>query len=118
MDTKNLKKAISAKLAYLLKNSGRTLEATAYSLDMHLSQYYKLLKGERLPSMPTLMRINKLYDINMDWWFKDIKEVPSPRHRELKNPLEFQLVNTFKKLNPHAQKTVLATVKTLARRLK
>jgi transcriptional regulator with XRE-family HTH domain len=119
MDINDLKKTISRKLTILQEKSGKTIEATAYDLDMHFSQYYRLLKGQRLPILPTLLRINKLYGLNMDWWFAGVDYVPPPRQTTpSKNPLEFQLLYSFKKLNNKAQKTAVTILKTLARNWK
>ncbi|MDR1453509.1 MAG: helix-turn-helix domain-containing protein [Candidatus Margulisbacteria bacterium] len=118
MDINVLKKIISQKLAFLLKYSGKTIEATAYELGMDFSQYYRLLKGQRLPMLPTLLRVNKLYGVDMNWWFVDIGKAARPVIRHSGNPLEYQLVNSFKKLSRPAQKTAVSMLKAMARNLK
>ncbi|MDR1113684.1 MAG: helix-turn-helix domain-containing protein [Candidatus Margulisbacteria bacterium] len=115
MDINELKKLISKKLTLLLKSSGKTIEATAYELGMDFSQYYRLLKGQRMPLLPTLLRINKIYGVTMNWWFEDVDKIPERLTKTNKNPLEFQLLNTFKKLNCKTQKTAVAVLKALAK---
>jgi transcriptional regulator with XRE-family HTH domain len=116
MDVKHLKNIVSKKLALLLKNSGKTLEATAYALDMPLSQYYRLLKGQCLPLLPTFLHISKIYGVNLNWWFED---VPAPkRPKPAPNPAEYQVFRILNGLPAADQKVVLATLKTLARRLR
>ncbi|MDR1997781.1 MAG: helix-turn-helix transcriptional regulator [Candidatus Margulisbacteria bacterium] len=118
LDTNELKKLISRKMTLLLEKSGKTIEATAYDLDMEFSQYYRLLRGQRLPILPTLLRFNKLYGVNMDWWFAGVDYVPPPRQtRTRANPLELQLIHAFRKLNDKSQKTAVAVLRTLARNL-
>ena len=71
-----LKELISQKLALLRQNSRQTVEATAFDLGMDYSEYYRLLRGERLPHLRTLLRINKKYGISMDWWFNKLEGKP------------------------------------------
>ncbi|MDR1452439.1 MAG: hypothetical protein LBJ25_00480 [Candidatus Margulisbacteria bacterium] len=116
MDVKNLKSIVSKKLTFLLKNSGKTLEATAYALDMPLSQYYRLLKGQCLPLLPTFIHISKIYRTSLDWWFADTA-LPK-RVKPAPDPAEYQVFKILKGLDAGDQKIVLATLRTLARRLK
>ncbi|MDR1323323.1 MAG: hypothetical protein LBK68_02680 [Candidatus Margulisbacteria bacterium] len=117
MDVKNLKNIVSKKLTLLLKNSGKTLEATAYALDMPLSQYYRLLKGQCLPLLPTFLHISKIYGLSLDWWFAE-RGLPQKRTVSAKNSTEYQIFKILNGLATGEQKIVLATLKTLAKRLK
>jgi transcriptional regulator with XRE-family HTH domain len=117
MDVKNLKSIVSKKLALLLKNSGKTLEATAYTLDMPLSQYYRLLKGQCLPLLPTFVHISKIYGLSLDWWFEGAMP-PQKQLQPAKNSTEYQIFKILKNLDARDREIVLATLKTMARRLK
>ncbi|GBR73333.1 hypothetical protein NO1_0734 [Candidatus Termititenax aidoneus] len=117
MDVKNLKNTVSKKLALLLKNSGKTLEATAYDLDMPLSQYYRLLKGQCLPLLPTFLHISKIYGLSLDWWFEE-RGLPQKQAAPAKNSTEYQIFKILNGLTAGDQKIILATLKTLAKRLK
>jgi transcriptional regulator with XRE-family HTH domain len=117
MSVKDLKNIVSKKLTLLLKNSGKTLEATAYALDMPLGQYYRLLKGQCLPLLPTFIHISKVYGLSLDWWFKDTA-LPRKKLKPAQNSTEYQIFKILKGLETGDQKIVLATVQTLARRLK
>jgi transcriptional regulator with XRE-family HTH domain len=115
MDVKPLKEVISQKLTFLLKKSGKTLNTTANDLHMPLSQYYRLLKGQRLPLLPTFVQISKAYGRSLDWWFEDIL----PEQIEAaKNPTEDQLFRTLKSFDARGQKIALALLRTLAKSLK
>ena len=115
MDVKNLKEIVSRKLTQLLKNSGKTLEASAYDLNMPLSQYYRLLKGQCLPLLPTFLNISRVYGVSLDWWFTN-NEPPKPQNEIKRNLLEYKLLKTFKKLDGKAQKSALVILNTLAKR--
>jgi transcriptional regulator with XRE-family HTH domain len=117
MDVKPLKETISQKLTFLLKKSGKTLNTTANDLQMPLSQYYRLLKGQRLPLLPTFVHISRTYGRSLDWWFEDIKSLPK-QIEAAKNPIEYQLFKTLKNLDARGQKIALSLLKTLAKSLK
>jgi transcriptional regulator with XRE-family HTH domain len=117
MDVKPLKEIISRKLTFLLKKSGKTLNTTADDLQMPLSQYYRLLKGQRLPLLPTFVHISRAYGMSLDWWFKDIESRPK-QIETAENPIEYQLFKTLKGFDPRGQKIALALLKTLAKSLK
>ncbi|GBR74612.1 helix-turn-helix domain containing protein [Candidatus Termititenax aidoneus] len=113
----DLKKIVSRKLELLRKQSGQTIDSAAAELEMDRSEFFRILKGKRLPMLRSMFRISKRYGVSMDWWFVGIDELPK-RAVAGKNPREYQLLRIFKNLPERAQKTVLATVKTLARNLK
>jgi transcriptional regulator with XRE-family HTH domain len=108
-----LKELLSKKLALLRQNSGQTVEATAFDLDMDYSEYYRLLRGERLPHLRTLLRINKKYGINMDWWFSKLEGKPPVKLN--KRTTEFELLNNYNKLNVRTRKVIFDMLKSLVR---
>jgi transcriptional regulator with XRE-family HTH domain len=108
-----LKELLSQKLALLRQNSKQTVEATAFDLGMDYSEYYRLLRGERLPHLRTLLRINKKYGISMDWWFNKLEGKPPIKLN--KRAVEFELLNNYNKLNVHTRKVIFAMLKSLAR---
>jgi transcriptional regulator with XRE-family HTH domain len=114
----DLKKIVSQKLELLRKQSGQTIDSAAAELDMDRSEFFRILKGQRLPMLRSIFRISKRYGVSLDWWFADVNELPERTAVARKNPREYQLLKIFKNLPDRAQKTVLATVKTLARNLK
>ena len=113
MNVKHLKEITSRKLALLLKNSGKTLEATAYDLNIPLSQYYRLLKGQCLPLLPTFLNISRVYGVSLDWWFQNSK--PPKTVKTHKNLLEYKLLKAFKKLDAKSQKSAVGILNALAK---
>jgi transcriptional regulator with XRE-family HTH domain len=108
-----LKKLLSGKLALLRQNSGQTVEATAFDLGMDYSEYYRLLRGDRLPHLRTLLRINKKYGLNMDWWFNAREKLPPVKLT--KRTTEYELLSNYNKLNLHTRKFILGMLKCLAK---
>ncbi|MDR1997437.1 MAG: helix-turn-helix transcriptional regulator [Candidatus Margulisbacteria bacterium] len=121
--SENLKKLLSSKLELLRKNSAQTIEAAADSLDIDLSEYYRILKGRRLPQLPTLLRINQKYGISMDWWFSELDDMEDKPQGTGKitgirqKAIELELLSTFHKLDVNLQKTVLETLKTFTKQI-
>jgi transcriptional regulator with XRE-family HTH domain len=113
-----LKKQLSAKLALLRHKTGETIESVAVDLEMNTSDYFKLLKGQRLPHLLNLCKLSQKYDVPLDWWFNDLKKMPKTAVLARRNCLEAQVANALKKLEPKTQKAVLAALKTLAKNLK
>jgi transcriptional regulator with XRE-family HTH domain len=114
----DLKQLVSRKLELLRQQSGQTIDRAAAELEMDRSEFFRILKGKRLPMLRSMFRISRRYGVSMDWWFLDIDELPKRALIIRKNPREYQLLKIFKNLPERAQKTVLATVKTLVRNLK
>jgi transcriptional regulator with XRE-family HTH domain len=114
----DLKRIISRKLELLRQQSGQTIDNSAYELNMDRSEFFRILKGQRLPMLTSMVRISKKYGVNLDWWFEDTDKIPERNNKAKYNPLEYQLLRTFNRLSGAAQKVVLATVKTLTKNLK
>jgi transcriptional regulator with XRE-family HTH domain len=111
-----LKKLLSQKLALLRANSRQTIEATAIDLDMNFSEYYRLLKGDRLPHLRTLLRINKKYGLSMDWWFRELEEKAPAKIGQKAEDLT--LLGNYHKLDEQARQVVLDMLKNLAKNRK
>jgi transcriptional regulator with XRE-family HTH domain len=109
-----LKKLISEKLDFLRKNSGETNEAAADSLDIDLSEFYRILKGHRLPHLSTLLRINQKYGVSMDWWFSELDGTAQTPVRQ--KAFELQISSLVKKLDAKTQAAVLAMLKILVQK--
>jgi transcriptional regulator with XRE-family HTH domain len=114
----DLKRLISRKLELLRQQSGQTIEASAMELNMDRSEFFRILKGQRLPMLTSMVRISKKYGVSLDWWFEDTDKIPKRQNKAMYAPQEYQMLKTFKKLNDRAQKTALDTLKVLARNLK
>ncbi|MDR1997372.1 MAG: helix-turn-helix domain-containing protein [Candidatus Margulisbacteria bacterium] len=117
-----LKKLLSYKLVMLREQSGQTVEATAASLDMDLSEYYRLLRGSNLPHLRTLLRISQKYNVTLDWWFDGLNTV-SPQvarnvERLRRKSLEEQLLSFLRALDTKLQEAVLDLARSLARKTK
>ncbi|MDR1997725.1 MAG: helix-turn-helix domain-containing protein [Candidatus Margulisbacteria bacterium] len=109
-----LKKLFSRKLALLREISGQTMEAAADSLDMDVSAYYMLVSGKRLPHIKTLLRLNKKYNVTMDWWFKELYETPSSKTDPRAKAIELEILGNLRKLNGKTQAILLGISKVLA----
>ncbi|MDR1452865.1 MAG: helix-turn-helix transcriptional regulator [Candidatus Margulisbacteria bacterium] len=115
-----LKRLLSRKLALLRKKSGQTIEATADSLDMDPSEYYRMLCGKNLPHLLTLLRFSRKYGVTLDWWFDGVEMVPPMAQRQMlrlqsKN-LEGQIVLLLRRLDVRFQEVLLDTAKSLVRK--
>jgi len=108
----DLKKLFSQKLSWLHKKHKKGIEETALDLNLDYAQYYMLLKGNRLPQLRTLVNINKIYGLSMDWWFCDLDKI-SARQQEKseKKIMEFELLSNFNKLDKNAKAVVLQLLK-------
>ena len=111
-----LKKMLSRKLALLRENSQQTIEATADSLDMDLSEYYMLLRGKRLPHLKTLLKINKKYGLNMDWWFGKMPELPQKQIDLRQKALELELLSSYRRLDDKFRDVLRETAKVFVRK--
>ena len=111
----DLKLLISKKLQQLRQNSQQTLEETAYFLDLDYAQYYRILKGDRLPHLSTLLKINQIYGLYMNWWFSELK---SPDAKLTKKSDETELLCNFNKINGKTKKVVLKILRNLAQEQK
>jgi transcriptional regulator with XRE-family HTH domain len=112
----DIKKAISEKLEILRKNSGQTNEAAADSLDIDLSEFYRILKGHRMPKLHTFLRISQKYGMKLDWWFSEMQELPRGIKQFQKRALEMRAVNLFQKLDTKFQEFVLNLIKDLVKK--
>jgi transcriptional regulator with XRE-family HTH domain len=105
---KDIKKLLSKKLEQLRKKTGKTIEDTAMDLSLDYSLYFHLLRGKRLPRLTTLLNINACYGLTLDWWFKElVKPAPSSKVQLDKKIAEFQLLNSFNKLDHKCQRLIL-----------
>ncbi|MDR1453077.1 MAG: helix-turn-helix domain-containing protein [Candidatus Margulisbacteria bacterium] len=113
-----LKKIFGEKLSWLREKSGETIEESAFSLGLDVSDYFKFLKGKRLPHLLTLMRISQKYGVAVGWWFGEVKSVPQNRAQIRQSTLENKISRAISTLDVKTQKAVLAMLKTLAKNLK
>ncbi|MDR1997086.1 MAG: helix-turn-helix domain-containing protein [Candidatus Margulisbacteria bacterium] len=111
----DLKKLFSEKLSLLRKNSGHTMEAIADSLDLDKSEYFRFLKGLRLPHLRTLLRISRKYGVTLDWWFKELDDLPRDKNSMRQKTFELQALSALRKFRPEKRPGVLAALKILAR---
>jgi transcriptional regulator with XRE-family HTH domain len=114
LTNEQLKKLLSKKLALLRQKNKQTIEATALDLGMNFSEYYRLLKGDRLPHLLTLLKINRKYDLNMDWWFSELKNKTAAQNIH-KKAEDFLLLSNYHKLDEQARQVVLDMLKNLAK---
>jgi len=112
----HLKKLFSQKLALLRKVSKQTMEATADSLDMDVSEYYMLLSGKRLPHIKTLFRINEKYGVTMDWWFKEIREKAKTKTDTHAEAIQSELLGNLHKLDKRDKETLLNISRVLVKK--
>jgi transcriptional regulator with XRE-family HTH domain len=117
LSDENLKQVISKKLEMLRKQSGLTMERTAHDLEMDTSEYFRILKGQRVPLLRSMLRFSRKYGVSMDWWFKDI-ELPQKSIEPVKNPVEYQIFKILKGLDAKKQKIALTTLKALTKSLR
>jgi transcriptional regulator with XRE-family HTH domain len=117
LNDENLKQIISKKLEMLRKQSGLTMERTAHDLEMDTSEYFRILKGQRVPLLRSMIRFSRKYNVSLDWWFEDLK-LPQKQIEPVKNPLEYQVFKILKGLDAKGQKIALATLKALTKNLK
>jgi transcriptional regulator with XRE-family HTH domain len=122
LSNEQLKKLLSRKLSLLRKKSGKTIEATADSLDMDFSEYYRMLRGKNLPQLRTLLRFSKRYGVTLDWWFKELRKIPPEISENIKRlhrkNIESKVLNALRQLDTRHQEVVLDTVQSLIRRTK
>ncbi|MDR1322918.1 MAG: helix-turn-helix transcriptional regulator [Candidatus Margulisbacteria bacterium] len=115
-----LKELLSRKLAMLRKRSGQTIEATADSLDMDFSEYYRMLRGKNMPQLRTLLRFSRRYGVTLDWWFDGVEMIPpaAARHvlRLQSKNLEGQIVSLLRRLDARFQEVLLDTAKSLVKK--
>jgi transcriptional regulator with XRE-family HTH domain len=112
----DVKKTISKKLEMLRKNSGQTNEAAADSLDIDLSEFYRILKGHRMPKLHTFLRISQKYGTKLDWWFSETQELPRGTKQFHKRAFEMRVMNLFQKLDAKFQEFVLNLIKDLVKK--
>jgi transcriptional regulator with XRE-family HTH domain len=113
ISSETLKKLISEKMEFLRKHSGETNEVAADTLNIDLSEFYRILKGHRLPHLKTLLRISKKYGVNLDWWFSELDKTTLDKTAIRRKAFESQIVNLVKKLDVQTQKAILAMLKIL-----
>jgi transcriptional regulator with XRE-family HTH domain len=112
-----LKKLLSKKLAFLRQKHKQTIEETALDLGMNFSEYYRLLKGDRLPHLLTLLKINHKYGLNMDWWFSSLNKLPGSPAALKQHSFERQVLRELKKVPPDLQKALLNMLKAFNKNL-
>jgi transcriptional regulator with XRE-family HTH domain len=111
-----LKKLLSKKLETLRKHSGQTIEATADSLDMAVSEYFRFLKGQRLPHLLTLLRLSKKYGVTLDWWFNELDALPAGNKAAFRRKtFELRTLSLLKKFSPATQNAALDVLAALAK---
>ncbi|MDR1452897.1 MAG: helix-turn-helix domain-containing protein [Candidatus Margulisbacteria bacterium] len=106
-----LKRLLSKKLETLRRQSGQTIETTADSLDLAISEYFRFLKGQRLPHLLTLLRLSKKYGVTLDWWFGGLNDLPGTRQGFRQKSFELQGLSLLKKVEPRLHRAVLAALK-------
>jgi transcriptional regulator with XRE-family HTH domain len=117
LNDENLKQIISKKLEMLRRQSGLTMERTAHDLEMDTSEYFRILKGQRVPLLRSMIRFSRKYAVSLDWWFEDIK-LPQKQNEPVKDPLEYQVFKILKGLDTKGRKITLDTLKALTKNLK
>jgi transcriptional regulator with XRE-family HTH domain len=109
---KHLKKLISSKLKQIHKQRKITLERMADEIDIEYSALYNIYKGKALPRLATLYTISKLYNLSIEFMFKDIENISPETSSEVVRKInETDLVQTYRKLDNETQKVLLNLMK-------
>ncbi|MDR2429096.1 MAG: helix-turn-helix domain-containing protein [Candidatus Margulisbacteria bacterium] len=108
---------MSKKLETLRQHSGQTIEASADSLDMAVSEYFRFLKGQRLPHLLTLLRLSKKYGVTLDWWFSELDIPPGDKAAFRQKTFELRTLSLLKKFPLPAQNAALDVLAALAKNL-
>jgi transcriptional regulator with XRE-family HTH domain len=98
-----LKALFSKKLQLLRRHSRKTIEETADFLDLEYAQYYRLLKGYRLPHLVTLFNISRAYGLDLNWWFKELSETERKNVLLKESAAEAKLLRGFSRLDKKAK---------------
>jgi transcriptional regulator with XRE-family HTH domain len=110
-----LKNLISKKMQQLHKKTRKTIEETAYFLDLDYAQYYRILKGQALPHLATLVRINQAYGLDMNWWFNELGDLPvlsaKNEAKTRQSAADHELLMRFHNLAPETQSFLLKMLK-------
>ena len=114
----DIKKIISEKLQQLREKSQKTLEKTAQELNLDVTQYQRLLKGDRLPRLDTMININKAYNLSLDWWFGEFYGKSVDKSTIINNALITELVENFNNLDSNYQEAVLGMIANLGKNQK
>jgi transcriptional regulator with XRE-family HTH domain len=112
-----LKKTFGEKLTLLRTESGETIEEAAFDLGLDPGDYFKFLKGKRLPHILTLMRISQKYEVSLDWWFGGLKNVPKNKAQIRRCRLENQVSRIIHNLDDRLQKAALSMLKASVKNL-
>ena len=112
-----LKKTLGEKLSLLRQESGETIEEAAFGLGLDASDYFKFLKGKRLPHLLTLMRISQKYGVELNWWFNESDKISKSKTQIKNKMLEIQMARIISKLDPRMQKAALAMLKASVKNL-
>jgi transcriptional regulator with XRE-family HTH domain len=72
---KELKLAISRELKRLRRQDDCSLERMAEKVGLEYSSLYNIYSGRNLPQLTTLIQISQTYNIPIDFWFKNIKQL-------------------------------------------
>jgi transcriptional regulator with XRE-family HTH domain len=115
---RDLKLLISKKLRLLRERSKKTLENSAEDLNLDYAQYCRMLKGTALPHLVTLAKINKFYNLDMNWWFKEPRGCAQDKVRVREKTLEFELISSFQKLDIRTKEIVLEMINNLSKKRK
>ncbi|MDR1997913.1 MAG: helix-turn-helix transcriptional regulator [Candidatus Margulisbacteria bacterium] len=115
--TEKLKKILGKKLSLLREKSGETIEETAFDLGLDASDYFKFLKGKRLPHLLTLMRISQKYGVGLDWWFSELAAAPPNAVQSPNGRLELRMARIVGGLDDRLQRAALSILKTSVKNL-
>jgi transcriptional regulator with XRE-family HTH domain len=115
--SETLKKLLSRKLTLLREKSGETMEETAFDLGLDTSDYFKFLKGKRLPHLLTLIRLGQKYGVNLSWWFSELNETPQSKAQLKNSSLELRVARIIGKLDNRLQKAALSMLKASVKNL-
>jgi transcriptional regulator with XRE-family HTH domain len=106
-----LKKLLSQKLTLLREKSGETIEETAFDLGLDTSDYFKFLKGQRLPHLLTLIRFGQKYGVSLGWWFTELDKDHLDKTQTKNSSLELRIARIIGRLDERLQKAALAMLK-------
>ncbi|MDR1324026.1 MAG: helix-turn-helix transcriptional regulator [Candidatus Margulisbacteria bacterium] len=113
---KHLKKLISSKLKQIKKQRKMTIEQMAAEVGIEYSAFYNIYEGNALPRLATLYAISSLYDLPIEFLFKDISiEKQSDIIQKIDN---VDLVQTYRKLDNETQRVLLSLMKSHIQRRK
>lgn len=106
---KNLKKFISGRLKQIREQRLITLERMADEIGIEYSAFYNIYKGKTLPRLATLYTISQLYNLPIEFIFKELTF--NKNNNIVKKINEVDLLQTYRRLDLETQRVLLNLMK-------